>query len=100
LAIRVDLTKLSALAEKINSLENDISVLSGNATQAAKSVIDRSYINSYQPLKSSCNKAAANVNEIKDMTKKILSNLKYQADTAREAAALYDRYDKIENVNK
>jgi len=95
LALRVDLARLYALAEKIEVLNRDISVLADNALSTTTNVIERSNIMQYEPLKEACKNVMNSVHDAKKITESIVNNLSYQSETIREAAIRYERNDRL-----
>lgn len=97
--MRVDISGLYSLAEKIENLEKNIYSLSDNATSASSSVISRTGDMSYAPLKTSCDKVLQRIRTTKALTSKICSELSRQTDVLRNAAASYRSNDRIDKVN-
>ena len=99
MAVRVDIPKLYALADALESLEKDIRTLSNGAVSSANNVLGRVVIGDYAPLKTACTKATNNVKQTKDLTTSVCAKLTQQVANLRSAAQSYRAKDTIGKVN-
>ena len=100
MALHVDLARLRALAEKIDGLNRDIGVLADNALSASGNVAERSNATPYGPLKTACKNVMNSTRDAKKTLGNIRGDLSHQSETLREAAARYERNDRIDAVNE
>jgi hypothetical protein len=98
-ALRVNLNELYELSEKIKILERDVSVLADNALASANDVIERANASSHPPLNAACKKAFDSVRDAKKISGIVRGHLSRQSEMLREAAAVYERGDRIDAVN-
>ena len=99
MAVRVDITRLYALADNLVNLQNSIRTLSDNAVGASGNVLQRVAGNGYVPLASVRNKAMKTTELAKDLYGNVCGNLTRQAEILRNGAASYREKDSISKVN-
>ena len=99
LAVKVDISKLYTLAERMEGLKKDIYSLSDNVTSASNSVLSRTNRCGYTPLITAYTKALNSTKQAKDLSTKICNNLSRQTEMLRSAAYSYRANDKIDRVN-
>jgi hypothetical protein len=97
--LRVQLDGLYGLAEKIELLERDISVLANNAVSAANNAVERVGAPPYEPLRAACKNAMSAIGDAKRLTAGARGGLTRQMEMLREAAAMYERNDRIERMD-
>ena len=97
--MRINISELYALADKIENLEESIYSLSDNAVGASNSVIERSKDTESETLTFACTKALKSAGLVREMAEKVCSQLSYQKEVLREAALTYRENDRIDRIN-
>jgi hypothetical protein len=97
--LRAQLDSLYGLAEKTELLERDIAVLANNAIGAANSAVERVGAPPYEPLRAACKNAMNIIGDAKSLTADARASLTRQTEMLREAAAMYQRNDRIDRMD-